>query len=222
MKVTVLYFWRINRQSIPAAFFRMALDRRSLKRSTGVSFAKLLGCGKGESFTPSDADPRRWAILITIDESELVKFDDSSLVKRWRKKSTSEFRVMLDAISVHGEWSKRKPFEISAPKDFSGKVVAITRARITWRQTLRFWRAVPPVTSALHVAPGLIKAIGIGEAPIGLQGTFSIWESAAAVRAFAYQGAAHQGAIAATKEHNWYSEELFGRFAVREVRGTLE
>ena len=66
-----------------------------------------------------------------------------------------------------------------------------------------------------------IVAIGIGEAPIGLQGTFSLWESAAALRDFAYKGAAHQKAIALTESVGWYSEELFARFEVLELRGEI-
>jgi hypothetical protein len=77
------------------------------------------------------------------------------------------------------------------------------------------------VTISLKAAPGLIAAIGIGEAPIGLQGTFSLWESASAIREFAYKGAAHQKAIADTSTYNWYSEELFARFAVLDQRGTI-
>jgi len=80
---------------------------------------------------------------------------------------------------------------------------------------------VPPVTESLHSASGLIAAIGIGEAPIGLQGTFSIWDSGSALRQFAYQGAAHTDAIKATSLNNWYSEELFARFAVIQERGRL-
>ena len=83
---------------------------------------------------------------------------------------------------------------------------------------MRFWRSVPPVTISLKSAPGLVAAIGIGEAPIGLQGTFSLWESAAAIRDFAYKGAAHQKAIADTSAYKWYSEELFARFAVHEMK----
>jgi hypothetical protein len=33
---------------------------------------------------------------------------------------------------------------------------------------------------------------------------------------------AHQEAIAATERHAWYAEELFARFAVREIRGALD
>jgi len=181
----------------------------------------MLGCGKGETFTPSDADPTRWGCLVVIPENQLTTLDSSSTIRTWRNKSISEFRVVLDPIAATGMWSKRKPFEPSAPANFEGQVVAITRARIKASQTLRFFKSVPPVTASLHSSPGLISTIGIGEAPIGLQGTFSLWESMQATKDFAYKGAAHQKAIAQTAEFDWYAEELFARFAVREIRGTI-
>ena len=81
---------------------------------------------------------------------------------------------------------------------------------------------MPPVTESLHKSAGLISAIGIGEAPIGLQGTFSLWENSQALKLFAYQGKAHLQAIAATETNKWYSEELFARFAVIQEQGTLD
>jgi hypothetical protein len=86
--------------------------------------------------------------------------------------------------------------------------------------TSKFWRAVPPVTKSLHESPGLISAIGIGEAPIGLQ-TFHLARWRIYFREFAYKGEAHTKAIAATAEHNWYAEELFARFAVINESGSL-
>jgi hypothetical protein len=53
----------------------MARDRRRLRKSPGVHFAKMLGTGTGESFTPSDADLSRWGALIVIDEARLEFFD---------------------------------------------------------------------------------------------------------------------------------------------------
>ncbi len=196
--ITVIYFWKIERSGIPFALFRMAIDRTLLRRSNGVTFAKMLGCGKGETFTPSDADPIRWGCLVVIPESQLAQLDSSSTITKWRSKSISEFRVVLDPIASTGMWSKQKPFEPSAPANFDGQVVAITRARIKASQTMRFFKSVPPVTASLHSSPGLISTIGIGEAPIGLQGTFSLWESMQAIKDFAYKGAAHQKAIAQT------------------------
>lgn len=219
--ITVIYFWQIKRVDIPFALFRMAIDRTMLRRRGGVTFAKMLGCGKGETFTPSDADPTRWGCLVVIPEKQLAELDDSRTIRAWRKKSISEFRVVLDPIAATGLWSKQKPFEPSAPANFQGQVVAITRARIKASQTMRFFKSVPPVTASLHASPGLIATIGIGEAPIGLQGTFSLWESMHAIKEFAYKGAAHQKAIAQTSEFDWYAEELFARFAVREIRGKI-
>ena len=219
--ITVIYFWQIKRVDVPFALFRMALDRTLLRRSNGVTFAKMLGCGKGETFTPSDADPTRWGCLVVIPENQLAELDDSRTIRAWRKKSVSEFRVVLDPIAATGMWSKQKPFEPSSPANFQGQVVAITRARIKASQTMRFFKSVPPVTASLHSSPGLISTIGIGEAPIGLQGTFSLWESMQAIKDFAYKGAAHQKAIAQTSEFDWYAEELFARFAVREIRGKI-
>jgi hypothetical protein len=219
--ITVIYFWQIKHVNIPFALFRMAIDRTILRRTKGVAFAKMLGCGKGETFTPSDADPTRWGCLVVIPENQLSELDDSRTIRVWRKKSVSEFRVVLDPIASTGMWSKQKPFEPSAPANFQGQVVAITRARIKASQTMRFFKSVPPVTASLHSSLGLISTIGIGEAPIGLQGTFSLWESMQAIKDFAYKGPAHQKAIAQTSEFDWYAEELFARFAVREIRGKI-
>jgi len=216
--VTVIYFWKIKPSKVGFALLRMALDRGALRRIKGVRFAKMLGTGKGETFTPRDADANRWGALIVIEGANLEMLDNSRLINRWRANSISEVRYLLDPISSHGLWAKVNPFAY-ATSQTDGEVIAITRARIKWFQNFRFWRAVPPVTQSLHSSPGLINTIGIGEAPIGLQGTFSHWRTGADLRNFAYKGAAHQDAIAATERHQWYAEELFARFAVRDIRG---
>lgn len=219
--ITVAYFWRIKLLTLPIAILNMASNKVLLKRVPGIDFIKLLGTGKGESFTPKDADQLRWGVLVTINESNLQDLENSFVVKIWRKISSNQYRVILKPISSHGLWSRKDPFLVEK-FHWSGKVAAVTRARIVWRKNLQFWKAVPPVTKSLHQSQGLINAIGIGEAPIGLQGTFSIWESAAALRDFAYKGRAHVAAIAATESNKWYSEELFARFAVIEEQGVLK
>ena len=218
--ITLIYFWRIKSNSIPIAILLMATQRRLLRKQNGVKFFKLLGTGKGVTFTPLDADAKRWGVLVSIEESQVSNFDLSKVIKQWRKIATSEYSVKLQPISSHGSWSKKQPF-IPVDEIGNGKIVAITRARIKWLENFKFWRAVPPVTKSLHESPGLINAIGIGEAPLGLQGTFSIWEDAASLRNFAYKGQAHAKAITATAENNWYAEELFARFAVVAESGHL-
>ena len=130
--------------------------------------------------------------------------------------------MVLSPISSHGLWAKVNPFDFTKPISSPDvQIVAITRARIKWQKNFTFWGAVPPVVTDLHNSPGLIAAIGIGEAPIGLQGTFSLWASAGALRDFAYKGQAHQVAIAQTEKIGWYSEELFARFEVLDIRGEI-
>lgn len=188
----------------------MAVGRRIARKIPGVTFAKLMGTGTGKTFTPSDADLKQWAVLFVSENLETV--DSSKFIQDWKKRSTKIDRYLLNPISAHGQWSKCEPFEISPPSKSDGPIVAITRARLKWSQAIRFWRSIPPVVTDLHNSPGLLFSIGIGEAPIGLQGTFSVWQSGAALRDFAYKNAPHRAAIEDTKRFDWYSEELFARF----------
>jgi hypothetical protein len=81
---------------------------------------------------------------------------------------------------------------------------------------------VPPVSAELRRTDGLRLALGIGEAPIGLQGTFSLWDSPDALVGFAHRGAAHREAVRRTAQLGWYAEELFARFEVVELAGTYQ
>lgn len=207
---TALYLFTVKRTAIPFAFLQMAIGRRTARKLPGVSFAKLMGTGTGKTFTPTDADLAQWAILFVAEDLDSV--DSSQFISRWRKRSVKIERYILNPISSHGKWSKREPFTVGAPSSSAGAVVAITRARLKWSQAIRFWRSIPPVVTDLHQSPGLLFSIGIGEAPIGLQGTFSVWQSGGALRDFAYKNAPHRAAIEDTKKFDWYSEELFARF----------
>lgn len=199
----------------------MALDRFSLRKIPGVTFYKLLGTGKGETFTPRDADLWQWGLLVVGNDAALAKITNSRLVSRWSSRAQESARFVMRPLSSHGQWAGREPFTVGDGAKPTGPVAAITRARIKTAKNLQFWRAVPPVIAELKNAPGLIAAIGIGEAPIGLQGTFSLWSDAQSLRNFAYKTSAHQNAITATKEIGWYSEELFARFAVENASGSV-
>lgn len=222
MQRVVVYFFTVPRKDIPFAFLSMAIDRMRSRNFTGISFSKLLGTGSGQTFTPSDAVLTRWGMVVAIDENRIEAFDQSSIITNWRKRSTSEFRAVLSPLSSHGLWAKKNPFDFIAPlSNPDAQIAALTRARIKWNKNFIFWKSVPPVVIDLHSNPGLQAAIGIGEAPIGLQGTFSLWKSASALRDFAYKGKAHQVAIAQTQSIGWYSEELFARFEVLALRGEI-
>ena len=149
----VAYFWTVKSSRVLNAIVAMGFDRFFLMADKNVFFHKSLGTGKGETFTPRDANALQWGLVAVVDDIEM--FDSSAVVKRWRKGSVSEFRAVLEPISSHGKWAGKEPF-VATAKDWDGQVVAITRARIKWSQNVRFWRSVPPVTISLKSAPGLI------------------------------------------------------------------
>jgi hypothetical protein len=185
------------------------------------------------------------------DRASALAFERSAVAGRWRRLAEETWRVELRPLSARGRWSGQEPFgrpaggTAAGPADrgspgstgggplgdptggpaggrWGGPVAAVTRARLRPSRARSFWRAVPAVSADLAAQPGLRLAVGIGEAPMGLQGTFSVWESAAALRRFAYAGTAHSAVIARTSPERWYAEELFARFAVEAADGTVD
>jgi len=221
--LVTLHVWRVRAGGVPGAVARMALHRARLRRTPGLRFAKLLGTGSGDTFTVRDADPFHWGLLASwSDRSAATAFDGSPVARSWRRVAAEEWRTDLRPLAATGRWSGRAPFGAPAAARWDGPVAAVTRARIAPRKAATFWRAVPPVAAALRGRDGLLAALGIGEAPVGLQGTFSVWRSAADLRAFAYAEHAHVEAVRRTAEERWYAEELFARFAVLRSVGTFE
>ncbi|MCW2498816.1 MAG: hypothetical protein JWN87_492 [Frankiales bacterium] len=212
--LVTLHVWRVPTGKLPAALARMALDRGRARRTPGVRFAKMLGTGRGFGLT--DADPTRWAKLTVWS----VPGPDP-VATAWGRLAEETLRVDLRPLASTGRWSRREPFGRPRTSRYDGPVAALTRARLSPRRAVTFWRAVPPVQAALQGAAGLRASLAVGEAPVGLQGTFSLWESPAALQGFAY-GGAHAEVIARTAQVGWYAEELFARFAVLGGEGTLD
>jgi hypothetical protein len=221
--VVELRVWQVPASRVPAAIARMGYQRRPLRRATGLAFAKLLGTGSGRTFTMRDADPRRWALLTVFDSGGAADdFNGGEIDRSWSVIADESLRLRLRPLSSRGRWAGRQPFGDPCPERWDGPVAALTRARIKPSQWRLFWSSVPPVATDLRARDGLRMSLGIGEAPLGLQGTFSVWESNSALTAFAQRGAAHRVAIEDTARHDWYAEELFARFAVTSAVGSFD
>lgn len=219
--VVSLHLYGVHGAGVARALGRMAVDRGAVRRLPGARFAKLLGTGSGRSFTPGDADLGHWGVLVCwADADGPRRYEDSSTHRAWSRFADEELRVLLHPLVSRGRWSGREPFGSPLPHRTDGPVAAITRARIAPSRWRTFWSAVPPVSGDLRAVPGLRLAVGIGEAPVGLQGTFSLWDSHRALTEFAHRRAPHQEVVRRTHDEAWYVEELFARFAVADVRGT--
>jgi hypothetical protein len=219
--VVTLHLWGVPGAAVPLALARMGLDRPLLRR-TPARFWKLLGTGDGRTFTVRDTDPHHWAVLATWGSgADARAFERSATVRGWDRLSYERLTVRMRPLASRGTWAGRLPFGDPVPARTDGPVASITRARIRPRKAATFWRAVPPVSRDLHRVEGLRLAVGVGEAPVGLQGTFSLWSGAQALTSFAHRRSPHLEAIRRTATDDWYAEELFARFAVLDLDGTF-
>lgn len=220
--VVSLHIWGVATRHVPTAISHMARHRRPARALPGVRFAKLLGTGTGRTFTPRDADPHHWGMLVCWDdEPGPARLAESRIARDWERIADESATWILRPMSSRGLWSGQHPFGDPTPTRWDGPVAAITRGRIKPRMWRTFWSAVPPVALDVHGGGGLTFAMGIGEAPVGLQGTFSTWSDGAALTDFAHRRSPHQRVIAQTAQLGWYSEELFARFALLSAHGTV-
>ena len=224
--VASMHLRRVRSFDIARAVASMAVDRVALARTIGLRFWKLLGTGSGQTFTPRDADLTTWGLFAVWDSIEAAKLftRQSPVANRWATHADEQWEALLLPIAWKGTWSNCDPFDGAVPGvAVPGRAVAaVTRARVKPSHWRAFAAATPPVAAAVNGSPGLRYAVGIGEAPIGLQGTFSVWDSNDSLRSFAYANTEHRAAMARTHADRWYAEEMFARFTVLESSGTLD
>lgn len=191
---------------------RLGTDRFRLRNVAGLRFWRLLGTGAGSDTAPS-RDLRRSAMFaVWDDEASLDQFmTEHPIAARWRR-ADEAWHVRLRALGGHGSWRGFDVLDVLGEGTAGGPVAVVTRASIrpgAWRA---FGKVGRTVDDELHSADGLLDVVGIGEAPVGRLGTFSLWESAAAARSFATSMPAHRAVVVRTRDERWYTEELFARF----------
>jgi heme-degrading monooxygenase HmoA len=193
---------------------------RLLKSTKGLLFFKLLGTGKkGFSVLPDWSEYAFLAVWESEDDAGLF-FKDSSFINEYKQRCAKIINYDLRCIKVNGTWDGKTPFAAMKHLTVSehDQIGVITRASVKWHKHFRFWNYVPTSHQDLWDNPGLLFTKGIGDIPLLEMATFSLWKNQEAIMQFAYKNEHHKKAIALTKKYNWYSEELFARFVVKELR----
>ena len=98
------------------------------------------------------------------------------------------------------------------------RVVELARLVAKREKPRRFWSLSPAAESSLARAPGCLLAVGLGEAPLLRQATFSLWCDQPSMDAYARSGA-HLEAIRQAYAQGFFSESMFTRFRVLGLAG---
>ena len=195
------------------AVARLGADRRPLRSTDGLIFWRLLGTGRGRD-TGLGMDPLRTAVFAVWEDD--VALDDflcaSPIARRWAD-AAEAYSVRLLSLGGHGTWRGYDVVDALAPAQAGrGPVAVMTRATVHLRWWRGFVSAGHQVSAEVRDAPGLLAVVGIGEAPVGRQATFSLWRDMTDARSFAYSAPQHVDAIRRTRLDGWYGEQLFARF----------
>lgn len=210
-----------------AGMSKMGSDHPHLRGVPGLHFYRLLGSGRGHDLGLG-ADLRRWARLAVWSSPGAYQLFEDSPWRRQELALTQEsYTLMLRPTRWHGEWGGESPFGSlpSQPPEPArlpgpGQIAVLTRAAIRPAKLAAFWRSVPASQAGLQRQPGLLASVGLGEVPLLHQATFSLWQDTTSMLAYAYRGAGHRGAMAQARQEQWFSEELFVRFAVLSGQGS--
>ncbi|OAV45833.1 hypothetical protein A3850_007010 [Lewinella sp. 4G2] len=204
------------------ALSQMGLAPAQLATTPGLQFGRLMGSGGGNGFSVSP----NWGVYAWLGHWESrAAADDFFGGNAWyveaRKRCQESLTVHLLPTMTHGEWGGGNPFVADRDAyDPSAPVAVITRATIHPSKLPDFWRYVPKTSASVYDHPERLLSIGVGEYPIFMQATFSLWKTGKAMQAFAYRSDHHKEVVKLTRERQWYKEEMFTRFAVLELEGS--
>jgi len=219
-------------------YARFVLGTLPLRHCHGLRFAKQLGSGENGGFGLKPSLSIQGLFLVFDDCPQAFDFwHNHPLARRYRQSASECFGLIASPLRARGSWSGQKPFGLEIQSTMSQSttgqsttsqtttsqsrqhtearpsepIAALTRASIRISKAAAFWSKAPAAQSSLAEHPGCMLAIGLGEAPLLRQATFSVWQSDAAMDAYARTGA-HLAAIKAAGMGHFFSEDMFVRF----------
>jgi hypothetical protein len=221
-QTTVISFFKYrgfeNKRQALARMGRPPIADQSVE---GLTFWKPLGVGSGNGFSIWP-DFSMFALLTVFDSEALAKtYLQSELMEPYTNDALTFGHILMHTIKAHGQWSQQEPFEAGTKFDAARPVAVITRATIKPKLAHKFWRYVPSVSKSMNSYDDLLFTKGIGEYPIFMQATYSLWRNGEAMMDYAYKNEKHAAMVKKTRELGWYSEELFSRFHPFEIIGDL-
>lgn len=221
--VVVVVVVDLLRQHQGWGWLRLVAGASAYKDVPGLTTAKVMGSGHGGGFSLRPSATHQ-GLICTFSHLEAAQaFMDSPSVQAYRNRAREYWTGVMSVQSGRGQWDKQA-WQASSPESLGdtvkgqGPLAVLTRASILPTKAMAFWRYAPAAQAELKQSPGCLLAMGLGEAPLVRQCTFSLWKDTPAMLAYAQQGA-HQAASAAAYKHQFFSESLFVRMQVLQMAG---
>ena len=216
--VALLLLVRYRSSAVPWGLSRLVLGERALGRVPGLRFARVLGSGRGGGFGLAPGFDHQGLVCFFDDEDSARAFAiEAPPMHAYRDHARESLCALLRATSCRGTWGGAS-LAVAAQAQDGAPMAALTRASIRLRHAARFWQHAPATHDGIARADGCSLAVGLGEAPLLRQATFSLWDNAQAMDDYARSGA-HLAAIHGATRQGWFSESMFVRFAPISIEG---
>ena len=203
-------------------------------RDKGLVFQKVLGSGQNGGFGLRPGLNYQGLFSVFNSDNEAASYlQQSAQIAAYLDHAEAAFAARLAPLSCRGAWSgftfrplppmpndaraetasvvQASQAPVAGDRNRAMPVASLTRASIRPLKAASFWAQSPEAEHDLAKAPGCQLAVGLGEAPLLRQATFSLWKDQASMDGYARSGA-HQRAIAAAYGQGFFSESMFLRF----------
>lgn len=206
---------------------RLVRGTGALRNVPGLLFSKVMGSGHegGFSLRPSTTHQGMVCMLGTAREAQ--DFLESPIVREARERSRESWTGLLAVTSARGQWDGQA-WGLSSSEALgahagdaalhAAPIAVLTRASVRPRKVAAFWRHAPASQEGMQDAPGCRLAVGLGEAPVLRQCTFSLWRDVPSMEGYARSGA-HGAAAQAAYRHDYFSESMFVRMKLLAADG---
>jgi spheroidene monooxygenase len=197
----------------------------------GLLFVKVMGSGHGGGFGLRPSPTHRGLVCLFSDRQKADDFMRGEEAQGYISRAREHWMGLLAVTSIRGQWDQQSwaltPAEMldspvgegAAANTPQEPVAVLTRGSIRPAKAVSFWRYSPPAQAELNRTTGCQLAMGLGEAPLVRQCTFTVWDDTECMVHYAHHGA-HKAAIAAAAKHDFFSESMFARMRVLAMSGT--
>ncbi|MBU3738434.1 MAG: hypothetical protein FGM55_05710 [Rhodoferax sp.] len=214
------------RQHRAWGWLQLVRGSSALDAPPGLRFAKVMGSGQGGGFGLRPSATHQGLVCVFNDRGSAERFCSGAGARAFIDRAREHWMGMLDVTSSRGAWDQHT-WAVSPDLEGlggissvagPGPVASLTRASIRPSSVMAFWRHAPAAQADLATAPGCELAVGLGEAPLVRQCTFSLWEDEDSMVRYAHTGA-HRRAVASAYRHEFFSESMFVRMRVLAMEG---